>query len=209
MANIYEVAELAGVSLATVSRVINPGAKVSEKTRQKVLAAMEQLGYKPNSIAQSLATRSSNAVGVLVSPLFGDSVVKFRPAGVSLVSLHGKPAPRAALVANNTFLTALGRPNRETVSTGRESQANLLQALELTNGKKFNQALLSGAEVWKEKYPDTRNLVTAIYRNALLRAPRETELKAAMAALGDTPDAERVADMLWAILLLPEFQLIY
>ena len=62
MANIYEVAELAGVSLATVSRVINPGAKVSEKTRQKVLDAMQQLGYQPNSIAQSLATRSSNAV---------------------------------------------------------------------------------------------------------------------------------------------------
>jgi len=71
MANIYEVAELAGVSLATVSRVINPGAKVSEKTRQKVLAAMQQLGYQPNSIAQSLATRSSNAVGVLVSELYG------------------------------------------------------------------------------------------------------------------------------------------
>ena len=61
MANIYEVAELAGVSLATVSRVINPGgsAKVSDKTRQKVLEAMSQLGYQPNSIAQSLATRSS------------------------------------------------------------------------------------------------------------------------------------------------------
>lgn len=71
MANIYEVAELAGVSLATVSRVINPGAKVSEKTRQKVLAAMEKLGYRPNSIAQSLATRSSNTVGVLVSELHG------------------------------------------------------------------------------------------------------------------------------------------
>ena len=73
MANIYEVAELAGVSLATVSRVINPGgnAKVSEKTREKVVAAMRELGYQPNSIAQSLATRSSNAVGVLVSELHG------------------------------------------------------------------------------------------------------------------------------------------
>jgi LacI family transcriptional regulator len=71
MANIYEVAELAGVSLATVSRVINPGAKVSEKTRQKVLSAMKTLGYQPNSIAQSLATRSSNSVGVLVSVLSG------------------------------------------------------------------------------------------------------------------------------------------
>jgi LacI family transcriptional regulator len=71
VANIYEVAELAGVSLATVSRVINPGAKVAEKTRQKVLAAMKELGYQPNSIAQSLATRSSNSVGVLVSELHG------------------------------------------------------------------------------------------------------------------------------------------
>ena len=71
MANIYEVAELAGVSLATVSRVINPGAKVSDKTRQKVLEAMRELGYQPNSIAQSLATRTSNAVGVLVSELHG------------------------------------------------------------------------------------------------------------------------------------------
>jgi LacI family transcriptional regulator len=71
MANIYEVAELAGVSLATVSRVINPGAKVSEKTRQKVLAAMQDLGYRPNSIAQSLATRTSNTVGILVSELHG------------------------------------------------------------------------------------------------------------------------------------------
>lgn len=71
MANIYEVAELAGVSLATVSRVINPGAKVSEKTRQRVLAAMQELGFQPNSIARSLATRSSNSVGVLVSELHG------------------------------------------------------------------------------------------------------------------------------------------
>lgn len=72
MANIYEVAELAGVSLATVSRVINnPDGKVTAKTRQKVLEAMKTLGYQPNSIAQSLATRSSNSVGVLVSELHG------------------------------------------------------------------------------------------------------------------------------------------
>ena len=72
MANIYEVAELAGVSLATVSRVINnPDGKVTAKTRQKVLEAMKALGYQPNSIAQSLATRSSNSVGVLVSELHG------------------------------------------------------------------------------------------------------------------------------------------
>jgi LacI family transcriptional regulator len=95
MANIYEVAELAGVSLATVSRVINPGAKVSDKTRQKVLAAMDQLGYKPNSIAQSLATRSSNAVGVLVSELHGP----FFGAMLSAIEKTFKAAGKFVLVA--------------------------------------------------------------------------------------------------------------
>lgn len=71
MATIYQVAELAGVSLATVSRVMNSNGRVSEKTRQKVLAAMEELEYRPNSIAQSLASNRSNCVGVMVSELHG------------------------------------------------------------------------------------------------------------------------------------------
>lgn len=71
MATIYEVAELAGVSLATVSRVINNSQKVKSNTRQKVQAAMSELGYRPNSIAQSLASNRSNSVGVLVPELHG------------------------------------------------------------------------------------------------------------------------------------------
>ncbi|QGX41541.1 LacI family DNA-binding transcriptional regulator [Permianibacter aggregans] len=76
MATIYEVSERAGVSLATVSRVINGTAKVSEKTRQRVMAAMKALNYRPNSAAQSLASNCYNSVGMLVSevhgPFFGE-----------------------------------------------------------------------------------------------------------------------------------------
>lgn len=97
MATIYEVAELAGVSLATVSRVINDSVKVREKTRQKVLAAMEQLDYRPNVIAQSLATNRTNCVGVLVSelhgPIFGAMVsnieAELRAAGKFVISSAG------------------------------------------------------------------------------------------------------------------------
>lgn len=71
MATIYEVSELAGVSLATVSRVINNSGKVRSVTRKKVEAAMRELGYRPNSIAQSLASNRSNSVGVLVPELHG------------------------------------------------------------------------------------------------------------------------------------------
>jgi LacI family transcriptional regulator len=71
MATIYEVSKLAGVSLATVSRVMNKNTKVSEKTRIKVEEAMKALKYRPNSIAQSLASNRSNSIGVLVSELHG------------------------------------------------------------------------------------------------------------------------------------------
>lgn len=71
MATIYEVSDLAGVSLATVSRVMNDSGRVSEKTREKVLAAMRELDYRPNTVAQSLASNRSNCVGVLVSEVYG------------------------------------------------------------------------------------------------------------------------------------------
>ncbi|MGJ8690873.1 MAG: LacI family DNA-binding transcriptional regulator [Thalassotalea sp.] len=71
MATIYEVSKLAGVSLATVSRVMNKNARVSDKTRDKVLTAMKQLGYRPNSIAQSLASSRSSSIGIMISELSG------------------------------------------------------------------------------------------------------------------------------------------
>jgi len=71
MATIYEVSTLAGVSLATVSRVMNNNAKVSEKTAAKVHKAMETLNYRPNSIAQSLASSRTNSVGLMVTGLNG------------------------------------------------------------------------------------------------------------------------------------------
>lgn len=71
MATIYEVSKAAGVSLATVSRVMNGNAKVSDRTRKKVEDAMDALGYQPNAIAQSLASNRTNSVGLLVSELHG------------------------------------------------------------------------------------------------------------------------------------------
>jgi uncharacterized membrane protein len=151
------------------------------------------------------AEKFADAVSKIVWPVFGDSMVKYNPFPKEQISY----AQRASLVVNNSFLTALGRPNRETVSTGRESQANLLQALELTNGVRFNAALKNGAQRWKNNYPSTDKLTTEIYRKALNRMPQPAELKIAQQALGANPSIDAIADFLWAIMLLPEFQLIY
>lgn len=54
--NIYDISKKTGVSIATVSRVINNNAKVSEKTRRKVLDAIEESGYTPNAFARGLCS---------------------------------------------------------------------------------------------------------------------------------------------------------
>ena len=71
MATIYEVSALAGVSLATVSRVINGTGRVSEKTSEKVKDAIRTLDYRPSSAAKSLASNRTDSIGVLVSEFHG------------------------------------------------------------------------------------------------------------------------------------------
>lgn len=63
---IYQVAQAAGVSLATVSRVINKQGSVTEKTREKVEKTIANLGYKPSGLAQALATNRTTTIGVII-----------------------------------------------------------------------------------------------------------------------------------------------
>lgn len=63
---IYDVAKEAGVSLATVSRVINGSNVVKPQTRERVETAIEKLGYKPNAIAQGLALQKTTTIGLVV-----------------------------------------------------------------------------------------------------------------------------------------------
>ena len=63
---IYEVAKEAGVSLATVSRVINGSNTVSSATKQRINEVIDRLGYKPNGVAQALATNKTTNIGVVI-----------------------------------------------------------------------------------------------------------------------------------------------
>lgn len=63
--NIYDIAELANVSIATVSRVVNDSPKVSEKTKEKVRRIMEEHHYTPNVFARGLGLNSMKTVGII------------------------------------------------------------------------------------------------------------------------------------------------
>ena len=69
MITIKDVAKLSGVSISTVSRVINDSKPVSPEVRKKVLSVIEETGYKPNDVARSLVTRRSYLIGVIINNL--------------------------------------------------------------------------------------------------------------------------------------------
>ncbi|MGC1240563.1 MAG: DUF1549 domain-containing protein [Chryseosolibacter sp.] len=154
------------------------------------------------------AEQFADAVSSVVFPVYHDSIKHFDPYKEAKTEKH-LPYARAVLVKNDGFLTALGRPNRENVLTSRSSQANLLQALELTNGDRFNNALERGAKEWKERHQASEEIISGIYKQALGREPEAEEMKVAIGLLGNNPEIDAVEDFLWAVMLLPEFQLIY
>ncbi len=71
-----DIAQRCGVTTATVSMVINDKPNISEATRKKVLRAVKELNYYPNVIARGLATKKSNAIGVIVPNLATSFVVR-------------------------------------------------------------------------------------------------------------------------------------
>ena len=117
---------------------------------------------------------------------------------------------RAALVNSDPLLTALGRPNREQVVTSRSSTATTLQALEMMNGATLAGLLERGAEhIVQELSKSNRDLIVTLYERALARQPTKEELRLAEEMVGTPVKREGVEDLLWAMTMLPEFQLIY
>ena len=98
-ATIRDVAERAGVSIKTVSRVINDEPFVRETTRQKVLAAVNELGFAVNLSARRLATGQSFAIGLIFLPFIFYPMLGFGSAQYNPVGGEGgapvAPAPPA------------------------------------------------------------------------------------------------------------------
>jgi mono/diheme cytochrome c family protein len=129
-------------------------------------------------------------------------------ATVSIETWVGRA--RAALMANDPLMTALGRPNREQVVTSRPTAATTLQALELTNGETLAQALRRGVARLLEDGPaSVDQSVVVLYQRALGRPPTLEESRLARVVLGSGQEPAGLEDMLWAMIMLPEFQLIH
>ncbi|WP_018922126.1 LacI family DNA-binding transcriptional regulator [Salsuginibacillus kocurii] len=82
---IYHVAEQAGVSIATVSKVINNTGRIGRETRENVLAIMKELGYEPSVVASALTGKHTNTIGLLVpdvaNPYFSELARRIEDRG--------------------------------------------------------------------------------------------------------------------------------
>jgi len=118
---------------------------------------------------------------------------------------------RAWRVSATPLTRALGRPAREQVNTQRINDATTLQALELTNGGGLDAYIAKGAEALAVEWSDSSSaeIVNAIYGRAVQRAPTEIEKETSNRLLGKKWDAKLLADLVWTIAMLPEFQVVY
>ncbi len=139
-------------------------------------------------------------------PQRADAPVK--PTAEATAPLHR--FVRAALVNSDPLSRSLGRPNREQVVTTRADLLTTLQALDLSNGQTLTDLVALGASNLLKANPGARaeTLTETVYLRSLGRRPTDVEASTARDLIGEPATADGLADLLWAVFMLPEFQLI-
>ena len=119
------------------------------------------------------------------------------------------PMVRASLVKATPLMAALGRPNREQVVTSRPADLTTLEAILLANEQSLADEIAKGGNrILAEHGPEPDRVASWIFTAALSRPPTADEAAVARDLLGAAPTAESVADCLWSVVMLPEFQFV-
>ena len=114
---------------------------------------------------------------------------------------------RASLLKSDPMMRALGRPNRDQIVSMRPNELTTLEAMELENGSILSQTLTIGAEnLLKRSWPNQDALTKWLYRQALCRLPTKDEQLVAHELLGDDLSVRGIEDLLWVVIMQPEFQ---
>jgi Protein of unknown function (DUF1549)/Protein of unknown function (DUF1553)/Planctomycete cytochrome C len=116
---------------------------------------------------------------------------------------------RASLVKGDALMRSLGRPNRDQIVSMRPTDLTTLEAIDLANGQTLADDLAKGAQRLVAQHADsTPALVEGLFRFAYSRPPTTDELNVSRELFGDKPSEQSVQDLLWAIFMQPEFQLV-
>lgn len=158
---------------------------------------------------QSIKDATMKPAVAVPNPQIWDSL------GEKMNQLHGQLANgggikvRAGLMKSDFLMRSLGRPNREQIVTSRPNDLTTLEAMDLNNGSVLASQLARGGQQLASRFAgNAEGLVDFLYWQALSRAATPEEKQTSLEVLGTTPTSESVQDLIWAVLVLPEFQLI-
>jgi hypothetical protein len=116
---------------------------------------------------------------------------------------------RASLVKSDFLQRALGRPNRDQIVSVRPEVMTTLEAIDLSIGSTLAEYLRNGAErLRSQEWTSSEELVSHMYRQALVREPTSDELRILQELLGEEPQVAAIEDALWAVIMLPEFNVV-
>ncbi len=195
----YDVRHLIAVMLNSRAYQM-PTVPATEQTEAKFV-------FEGPQVRRMSAEQFRDAIGLLTDSWYKKPATKILNAAGET---NQSPTVRAALVEADSLQIALGRPNREQVVTVRSPTATTLQALELTNGSELAALIKHGADKNIDAAKGSSDaLVKTIYQLALCRPPTPTEFHTAKKMVGTPAQTDSVEDLLWALTMLPEFQLIY
>ena len=156
---------------------------------------------EPNDWAPAMVVTNQTTWAEADGPFAAEVLAATAPASLPMV--------RAALVKATPLMAALGRPNRDQVVTSRPSDLTTLEAILLANEQSLADEIAKGGNrILAEHGPDPDRIASWIFSAALSRPPMADEAAVARDLLGPTPTAEDVADCLWSVVMLPEFQFV-
>jgi hypothetical protein len=163
--------------------------------------------YQASSVARNDVANSNDFVFAgpeirrLTAEQFLDSISR-------LDSASSNAPARAWQLENNRLMTMLGRPSRDVVVTSREQVSTPLMELELINGELLEDVIDQVAAAQLNSKRPRDEVVTNVFRALLGRSPSANELAVVGGDVARPLDKHQIADVIWTIVMLPEFQLI-
>jgi mono/diheme cytochrome c family protein len=137
---------------------------------------------------------------------------RLNPEITSLLARGGQAAGlmvRASLVKSDFLMRSLGRPNRDQIVSVRPAYLTTLEAIDLSNGQILAETLERGSrKLLAKNWKSSTEFVQWLYRFALSREPSAEELAVLTESLGPKLTEQGIQDVLWSVIMLPEFQMV-
>lgn len=165
-------------------------------TREGRMGPVPEKGWKPVTVVDPVAAWTT-------------AVATKAPALLAQAAQSTDLMVRASLMKSDMLMRSLGRPNREQIVSMRPNDLTTLEAIDLANGQILATLLERGAKTLVAKsWDNPEALIRWLYQSTLCRDPNPAELGIAKEMLGPQLTASTTADLLWAVLMLPEFQMV-